>query len=191
MPVRILAPPRPTKANPAIVALRDYSATISTNVGDITIRFFPDAAPNTVRTFIKLAQRGRYDGKRFYCVFQERMILAGDPPGAAKSEGGPRIPHERSAMPHRAKTLAMDRTPGGPSLATRFFINLEKQEHLDRDYTVFGAITKGLDVARAIGSVPTKLSDGSPEPIEEIVIEQVIVTKTKKKEAETSQESKE
>ena len=56
-------------------------AIIETGKGEIEIEFFPDKAPGHVKNFLDLAQKGFYDGSRFYCVFEGKMILAGDPTG--------------------------------------------------------------------------------------------------------------
>jgi len=166
------------KANPAIAALRDHVATLRTNLGDIVLKLDADAAPNTVRHFIKLAQRGAYDGLRFPGVFKDRMIVAGDPAGAA--EAAQTLPDEKSPLSHSEGAVAMDRTPGAAGSGRRFFISLTDQSHLDEDYTVFAEVSEGLAVARRIGAVATRDDQGCPTPLEDIVIEQVIVATLKK-----------
>jgi cyclophilin family peptidyl-prolyl cis-trans isomerase len=174
----------PGRENPAIVALREYTATLRTNFGEIAVDFYPDDAPNTVRTFLKLAQQGFYDGKPVYGVFPGRMLLVGTPPG--DGEAPQRVKYEPGTQPQEAGTLAMDRLPAEPgkearpSVPARFFINLVGQSHLDGDYTVFAKITEGLEVARKIGGARTRPEGGCPAPLEDIVLEQVVVARRPK-----------
>ncbi|HUT32773.1 MAG TPA: peptidylprolyl isomerase [Planctomycetota bacterium] len=163
--------------HPATVALRDYTATLRTNLGDIALRFEPDAAPNAVRMFVKLAERGSYDGARIYCVFKDRMVIAGTPPSGAKVADGETAAYEDTPQSVTAGSVLVDRAADGRNCPGRLLIVLADQAHLDGDYTVFAEVTAGLDVAKRIGSVATRPADGSPAPIEEIVIEQALVAK--------------
>jgi len=180
-----LMPPslsRSDKPNPAIARLRDYQAVLHTNLGKIAIELDADSAPNAVRNFIKLAQRGFYDGTRFYCVFKDRMILAGDPTGKGTSDAGYTLDYENSPVGHTAGTVAIDRSPkAGQNSGSRFFINVGSQHHLDRDYTVFARLADGLEVARRISAARARPAGGRPTPIEEIVIEQITVSKRAEK----------
>ena len=189
-PFPLIAPPPPSisKPNPAIAALQGYFATIRTNLGDLVVEFEPESAPNTVHNFIKLAERGFYDGQRFYCVFRDRMILAGDPTGTGTGDVGYTIPYEAGRAFHAPGSLATDRLPPGPNSGSRFFIDLRDQKHLDGNYTVFGRITTGLDVAQRIGALPTQPNGGRPVPLEDAVIEEIIVSK--KKQAQPEKETK-
>jgi cyclophilin family peptidyl-prolyl cis-trans isomerase len=83
----------------------------------------------------------------------------------------------------------MDRVPPGPNSGSRFFISLSDQPHLDGDYTVFARLTAGLGVARRIGAAATRLTEGQPRPIEDIVIEAVTIRK-KREAAQGAKESK-
>jgi len=195
------APWMPTRGrettHPAIETLRGCAATVHTNLGDIEIAFEPDDAPNAVRNFIKLALKGFYDGSRIYGVFADTMVLAGDPTATGKGDVGYTLDFERSFMGHDAGTLAMDTAPADPkdkfaprkSSGSRFFINVARQRHLDRDYTVFATITKGIAVAERIGRARTRPTDGAPAPVEDIVIERITVrTKEKKTSAEPKEQ---
>ena len=163
--------------NPATVALRDYTATIRTNLGEITLDLQPDAAPNAVRMFLKLAARGAYGGARFQCVFKDRMLVVGTPFAKGKEDEGETIPYEESPLPATSGAVMMDKTPDGQNCPGRLLIALGDQSYMDRSYTVFAEISKGLDVAKRIGGVAVRPNDGSPAPIEDVVIEQVVVTK--------------
>ena len=167
------------KPHPATEALREYTAAIRTNLGEIPLSLEPDGAPNAVRMFVKLAQRGAYDGTRFSCVFKDRMIVGGALQGRDKGDATEALTHESTpVLSVTAGAIVMDRTPGGDNCPARFLIILTDQTHLDGDYTVFGELTKdGLAVAKRIGAVATRDADGSPAPVEDVVIEQVLVTK--------------
>jgi cyclophilin family peptidyl-prolyl cis-trans isomerase len=177
-------PAKPAKPHPAIEVLRELTAVLHTTAGDITISFYPDAAPNTVRNFVKLAQTGAFDGHRFQPVFKGKMVVA-----AGKGDDARTLPFEDTGEPHEAGTLAMDRVTPDPepgkrvNSATRFFINLGEQDHLDGDYTVFARITDGLDVARRIGGARVKTADGQPVPLEDFVIESIVIRKETKEDA--------
>ena len=192
-------PPRDSaKPHPAIAGLRDYSATVHTNLGDMALAFEPDQAPNAVRNFIKLALQGAYDGTRFYGVFKGRMILAGDPTAKGTGDVGYSLDHEPTVVGHAAGALAMDTLPRDPedrfapqkNSGSRFFICVSDQRHLDGDYTVFARITKGLAVAERISAARTAPGDGCPAPVEEIVIERITLAK-KAKEADPKPPDKE
>ena len=169
---------RADKPHPAIAKLRDYKAVLHTNLGDITLEFDADSAPNTARNFLKLALRGFYDGSRFYCVFKDRMVLAGDPTSKGTGDVGYTLDYENSPVGHTAGTVAMDTSPTkGKNSGSRFFINVGSQHQLDRDYTVFARVTAGLEVVRRIGAAATRPNGGRPAPVEEIVIERIAVSK--------------
>ena len=174
LPFRGFPPTR--KPNPAVAALRNYTATIRTNLGAMTLDLEGDAAPNAVQTFIALAQRGAYDGMPIRAIFKGKMLVAGKPAGA-KAEAEQTIPHETSFLPAAAGAVAMDRTPGGPNTPGRLLILLSEQSQLEEDYTVFARIDEGLDVARRIGDAATRTVDGCPTPIEDVVIERIDVTR--------------
>jgi len=170
--------PRPSREpHPTVVALRDCTATLRTNLGEIALKFDPDAAPNAVQAFVKLAERGALDGARFYCVFKDRMVLAGTPPSAAKAESSTTIAYESTPQSVTAGSVLLDRTADGRNCPSRFLIVLADQPHLDGDYTQIAEVTKGLDVAKRIGSAATRPADGSPAPLEDAVIEQVTVAR--------------
>jgi|GEM_PF-1841078 len=166
------------KPHPATVALRNYTATVRTNLGEFTLNLEPDAAPNTVRTFIKLGQRGAYDGLRICCAFRDKMLVAGEASATEKDKSPETLDAEDSTLSAVAGAVAMDRSADGRSCPGRLLILAADQNHLDGDYTVFANVDKGLDVVKRLASVATRPSNGSPAPVEDIVIEQVIVTRT-------------
>jgi peptidyl-prolyl cis-trans isomerase B (cyclophilin B) len=184
MPYRGFGPTR--KPHPTTVALRDYTATLRTNLGDITLALEPDAAPNAVLNFVRLAQQGVLDGQRFTCVFKDRMIVGGNPAAPGKTDPAQPIAKEAGGLSASAGAVLLDTTPDGRNAVDRFIILVSDQNHLDKDYTVFAQVSGGLDVVKRIGAVATRPNNGSPVPVEEVVIEQVLVAKKK---PSTSKES--
>lgn len=164
------------KPHPTTELLRQYSATLRTNLGDITLDLSPDAAPNTVRAFVKLAERGAYDGARVTCAFKDRMILIGQPTTGAK-DAAEALAYEAAPSSATAGAVLMDRGPDGRTLPGRLLILLTDQEHLEGDYTVFATVERGLDVAKRLGAAAVRPNGGAPAPIEDLIIEQVLVNR--------------
>ncbi|HET9602785.1 MAG TPA: peptidylprolyl isomerase [Gemmatimonadales bacterium] len=134
------------------------TATIQTAKGTITAELFDDETPGTVANFEKLANDGFYDGTRFHRVIDNFMIQGGDPLSRDPNNprvgtGGPgytiKCETDRNSHRHVAGTLSMahaGRNTGG----SQFFICHSPQPHLDRQHTVFGQVTDGMDVVNAI-----------------------------------------
>ncbi|KAF0182977.1 MAG: peptidyl-prolyl cis-trans isomerase B (cyclophilin B) [Nitrospirae bacterium] len=148
-------------------------AVITTKFGDIELRLLPDAAPGHVQNFIDLAQKGFYDGTTFHRVIPGFMIQGGDPNSkdADKSKhgmGGPgyTIKAEFNATPHKRGILSMARAGHPDSAGSQFFICVADAPFLDRQYTAFGEVVKGMDVADKIVSEPRDRSDNPNERIE-------------------------
>ena len=154
-------------------------AEIKTSAGDIHIRFFPDVAPNHVKNFIDLAQKGFYNGTKFHRVIPGFMIQGGDPntvsgdPSSWGTGGSPtRLKAEFSAIPHRRGIVSMARSNDPNSASSQFFIVVADSTFLDNNYTVFGQVTKGMDVADKIVSAPRGAADrpNNPTTIQSITI---------------------
>lgn len=136
------------------------TAMISTNKGDIEVELYPDMAPVTVASFLSLAKSKFYDGIIVHRVEPGFVIQAGDPqtktPGTESmwGTGGPgyTIPDEFSSTfsYDQEGILAMAKTQAPNSGGSQFFITLGPAEFLDGNYTVFGKVTKGMDVVKNI-----------------------------------------
>ena len=144
---------------------------IETNHGKIVFTLLPDIAPETVRNFVKLAQSGFYDGTLFHRVIPGFMIQGGDPntKGSDKSSwgmGGPgyTIKAEFNPRSHLRGIVSMARATDPDSAGSQFFIVTTDSTFLDRQYTVFGEVTEGMDVADKIVSLP---KDANDCPLEE------------------------
>ncbi|MGE5893892.1 MAG: peptidylprolyl isomerase [bacterium] len=153
--------------------MADQKAVIKTKFGDITVRFFPDVAPNHVNNFIELAKKGFYNGTTFHRVIPGFMIQGGDPNSkdADRSKhgmGGPgyQIKAEFNAKPHKRGILSMARSANPDSAGSQFFICVADAPFLDRQYTVFGEVEKGMDVADKIVSQPRDSRDNPLERAE-------------------------
>jgi len=155
-------------------------AIIKTKFGDIHIKLYPDVAPNHVENFIKLAKSGFYDGTIFHRVIPGFMIQGGDPntknslhkdtygQGGPKDEKGNPIllKAEFSDTPHKRGIVSMARANEPDTAGSQFFIVVEQSPFLDRKYTAFGEVTRGLGVADKIVSVPRNDHDLPNDRIE-------------------------
>ncbi len=130
---------------------------IDTNFGKISFKLLPELAPETVRNFEKLAKDGFYDGTLFHRVIPGFMIQGGDPntKGGDKSSwgiGGPgySIKAEFNSRSHLRGIVSMARSQDPDSAGSQFFIVTADSTFLDRQYTVFGEIIEGMEVADKI-----------------------------------------
>ncbi len=162
-----------TKDAPETKTASEIKAVIETNFGNIELRFFPDVAPNHVNNFIELAKKGFYDRTTFHRVIPGFMIQGGDPnskdPDRAKhGMGGPghSLKAEFSDKPHKRGTLSMARSASPDSAGSQFFICVADSSFLDSQYTVFGEVVSGMDVADKIVSQPRDSRDNPDERIE-------------------------
>jgi peptidyl-prolyl cis-trans isomerase B (cyclophilin B) len=148
-------------------------ATVETNMGTFSFELLPDIAPGTVKNFVDLAKKGFYDGTIFHRVIDGFMIQGGDPTGTGRGGPGYTIKAEFSKRKHVAGTVSMARSQNPDSAGSQFFVCLEPAPHLDGQYTVFGQVTDGMDVVRAIGKVET---DRDNRPLKEVVMKKVTIT---------------
>jgi peptidyl-prolyl cis-trans isomerase B (cyclophilin B) len=153
-------------------------AVIKTKFGDMEIVFFPEKAPNHVQNFIKLAKSGYYNGTIFHRVIPGFMIQGGDPntKDPKKPEtygmGGPseKLKAEFNETPHRRGIVSMARTNDPDSAGSQFFIVVKDSNFLDRQYTVFGEVVKGMEVADQIVSLPRNPRNDLPNERVEITV---------------------
>jgi peptidyl-prolyl cis-trans isomerase B (cyclophilin B) len=158
-------------------------AVIKTSAGEMTVEFWTDVAPKTVENFKTLAKKGFYDGTAFHRIIKGFMVQGGDPltkdPAAEARWGtgdpGYKIKAEFNDRPHVKGVLSMARSANPDSAGSQFFICLDAASHLDRKYTAFGKVTKGLDVLEAIGNTPVSASaTGEPsKPQKRIEVQSV------------------
>src|SRR5262249_864130 len=151
-------------------------ATLDTELGPIEITLRPELAPNHVRNFIDLCQAGYYDGLVFERTIHARsddesgaeveLIEGGCPLGTGEVGGGSLgywLKSEFTAEPHEAGTVGACHGADPDTACCRFYICLNKAPFLDGNFTVFGKVTKGLEIARQIFSLPTSNEPEYPE----------------------------
>lgn len=141
-------------------------ATLETNFGNIVFELSPNIAPETVRNFTKLAKSNFYDGTLFHRVIPGFMIQGGDPntktPNKSKwGMGGPgyTIKAEFNSRSHLRGIVSMARANDPNSAGSQFFIVTTDSTFLDKQYTVFAEVVKGMDVADKIVNLPRDKND--------------------------------
>jgi peptidyl-prolyl cis-trans isomerase B (cyclophilin B) len=153
------AKPEPFSTESA-AELAAYKAVLETSMGDITLEFTPDKAPEHVRNFLRLAQAGVYDGVGFHRVVKGFVIQTGYLPARSEplSETQQRfvrnLQPEFNDTPHVKGTVSMARASDPASADTSFFISLGPNAVLDGKYTAFARVVDGLPVVEAIENVP-------------------------------------
>ncbi len=146
------------------------TANIETNFGNISFKLIPELAPETVRNFEKLAKDGFYDGTLFHRVIPGFMIQGGDPNTKTDNKGswgtggpGYNIKAEFSSRSHLRGMVSMASSQDPDSAVSQFFIVSSDSTFLDKQYTVFGEVTEGMDVADKIVNLER---DGNDCPLE-------------------------
>jgi cyclophilin family peptidyl-prolyl cis-trans isomerase len=138
-----------------IDANKQYTATITTTMGDIEVSLMAKEAPTTVNNFVFLAREGFYDGIKFHRVIQGFMVQTGDPKGDGSGNPGYRFIDEPVTANYDRGILAM--ANAGPNTnGSQFFIVHGDQvgARLPKSYTIFGRVTRGMEVVDQIASVP-------------------------------------
>src|SRR5947208_4127429 len=136
-------------------------AVVETAAGTFIIDLDPEAAPNQVAYFMKLAQQGAYDGTTFHRVVKYGMVQGGDPLSKDPSKRALYGTGGLNAVKAEARAAKMTRgsvaavlVPGKPdSAGSQFFIVLADQPSLDNQYTVFGHVADGIEVLQKISEV--------------------------------------
>ena len=124
--------------------------------GVITAELYPEVAPESVKNFIALIQKGYYDGVIFHRVIRGFMIQGGDPAGNGTGGPGYTIRGEFNSngfpnpLKHSRGVLSMARTAIPDSAGSQFFIMHKDSPHLDGQYAAFGQVLEGLDVVDRI-----------------------------------------
>jgi cyclophilin family peptidyl-prolyl cis-trans isomerase len=141
-------------------------AVIETTLGKIAVELFPKEAPDTVANFVKLVEKGYYDGVIFHRVIPKFMVQTGDPTGTGRGGPGWTIMDEFHPKLRHAKAGVLSMANAGPDTGgSQFFITLGATPHLDDRHAVFGAVIEGLDVVVKIGDAPRDRSDRPVTPI--------------------------
>jgi peptidyl-prolyl cis-trans isomerase B (cyclophilin B) len=115
------------------------------NGNTIDIAFYPADAPKTVENFVTLAKKGYYNGLSFHRVVPDFVVQGGCPKGDGTGGPGYTIPAEFNSQKHLRGTVAMARSQHPDSAGSQFYICYGPTPHLDRNYTVFGQVTSGME----------------------------------------------
>ncbi len=168
-------------AKEEIKKMSETRAIIETSLGNIDLKFFPDVAPNHVSNFVELAEKRFYDGTTFHRVIPRFMIQGGDsnsknPDRSKHGMGGPghTIKAEFNDKPHKRGTLSMARAADPDSAGSQFFICVADSYFLDKQYTVFGEVTSGMDV---VDKIVSQQRDKNDNPLERTEMKVKIVEK--------------
>jgi len=138
---------------------------MTTDAGEVSIKFYYDVAPNTVDNFLALSAGGYYDGLNFHRVIPNFMIQGGDPRGDGSGVPGYTINPEFNDRKHDEGVLSMARQADPGSAGSQFFICLDyaHTKHLDKKYTAFGKVFAGMDVVKKIAAAPSAdVAAGTP-----------------------------
>jgi len=150
-------------------------AIIETQLGEIEVELLSDKAPGHVKNFLDLARKGFYDGTTFHRVIPGFMIQGGDPntkdltaPRGQHGTGGPgyTIKAELNDTLHKRGVLSMARAQNPDSAGCQFFICVADSPFLDRQYTAFGRVVRGMEAADAIVNAPRDRNDNPNERID-------------------------
>ena len=163
--------------------------TLKTNLGDITLKLDFETTPMTANNFLEYAKSGFYDGTIFHRVINNFMIQGGgfDEKMSQKKSNAPIQNEADKGLQNVKGTIAMARTMDPHSASSQFFINVVDNHFLDFTakspngwgYCVFGKVTDGMDVVEKIKKVATTSRNGHQDvPVENVVIEKVIVTES-------------
>ncbi len=172
-------PPAPaeTKAAPAVQEIRKEDGIvkikIETTMGEIEADLYQKEVPKTVENFTKLANSGFYDGIIFHRVIPGFMVQTGDPTGTGR--GGPGYTFADEFVPslkHTEPGILSMANAGPGTNGSQFFITVAATPWLDGRHSVFGKVTKGMDVVNKIVSTDR---DGNDKPLTPVAMKKVTV----------------
>ncbi|MBS1711718.1 MAG: peptidylprolyl isomerase [Armatimonadetes bacterium] len=131
--------------------------------GDVVIELYQAEAPKTVAHIVQLAKSGFYDGQKFYAVLKEPrpfLVRFGDPntkskpmndPSIGQGGSGARIEYEKSGKSHVKGAVGLATRADDPKAGdSQFYIMLDNKPFLDNSYTVFGQVTRGMEIVSSI-----------------------------------------
>ena len=133
-----------------------YTITLKTAEGDITIQLNHDQTPNTVANFVKLSKEGFYDGTIFHRVIKGFMIQGGDPEGTGTGGPGYKFDDETFEGEYTRGTVAMANS--GPNTNGSQFFIMHQAYALPKSYVIFGRVVSGMDTVDKIATAEVKFS---------------------------------
>jgi peptidyl-prolyl cis-trans isomerase B (cyclophilin B) len=152
-------------------------ARIETSAGAMTFEFFADKAPGHVENFVKLAEKGFYDGTAFHRVIKGFMIQGGCPKGDGTGGPGYTIKAEFNDTHHARGILSMARAQSPDSAGCQFFVCHGDASFLDGKYTAFGKLVEGDETLEKIASAPVAMGAGGErsKPVAPVKITKVTI----------------
>ena len=152
----------------AIIKVKDF--------GTMELELYEEYAPITVENFVKLANKGFYNGLTFHRVIKNFMIQGGCPLGTGTGGPGYTIKGEfvsngvNNPIKHERGVISMARAMSPDSAGSQFFIMHKTSPHLDEHYAAFGKVINGIEVVDKIAEVATDYRD---KPLNKVVIESI------------------
>ena len=154
-------------------AVKTVKIKIETTQGDIYADLFAEDAPKSVENFVTLAKKGFYDGIIFHRVIPDFMIQTGDPEGTGRGGPGYSFADEFSPKLRHDEPGVFSMANSGPNTnGSQFFITVAATPWLDGKHSVFGKITQGMEVAKAISEAAR---DAGDRPVKTISMKKVTV----------------
>ncbi len=149
-------------------------AEFDTNMGSFKIELYKDKAPLTVGNFIKLVDKGFYNGLIFHRVIPDFMIQTGCPHGTGYGGPGYTIQDEfHPDLKHDSKGIVSMANTGQPNTGgSQFFITVAPTPWLDGKHAIFGKVIEGMDVVEKISKVQTDRND---KPLKDVVINSITI----------------
>jgi len=153
---------------------KTYSAVLTTSEGDITIALNAKETPITVNNFVELAKKKFYNNTIFHRVIKGFMIQGGDPEGTGRGGPGYKFDDESFEGDYTRGTVAM--ANAGPNTNGSQFFIMHKDNNLPKNYTIFGKVTKGLDVVDKIAEAPVEAGGEGSTPKKPVTVESVVIS---------------
>lgn len=176
-------------------------AALVTDKGTLVVTFFPEQAPQHVKSFLQLAQQGFYDGLAFHRIVRNFMIQGGCPHSKQGATGQPgtggpgyRLPAEFNDIAHTRGVVSAARARDPNSAGSQFFVvHADHADFLDGQYTVFGKVEEGLDVLDAIAAVECDFGPAGEKsvPKERVEIRHVELRPRRQREPEATEAEQE
>ena len=152
----------------AVIKIKDY--------GEMELELYPEVAPITVDNFVKLVNKGFYNGLTFHRIIKGFMIQGGCPRGNGTGGPGYEIKGEflangvNNPIKHERGVISMARAMDPDSAGSQFFIMHKDAPHLDGQYAAFGKVVNGIEVVDKVASVRTDFRD---KPLTPVIIESI------------------
>lgn len=151
---------------------KENTLYLDLDYGRVVIELYPDVAPEHVKRIKELTRQGFYNGVKFHRVIPGFMAQTGDPTGTGMGGSGKKLKAEFNAKPHERGTVSMARASDPNSADSQFFICFGDARFLDKQYTVFGKVTEGMEYVDMIKK-GTSANNGSVSNPDVIVKMQV------------------